>query len=82
MSVAIETRALTKRFGGLVALDAVDLKAAAGETLGIIGVNGAGKTTLMNCICGLYRPDSGDVFKNSRATDNSCSDGARPSVNR
>ena len=37
-------------------------RAAAGETLGIIGVNGAGKTTLMNCICGLYRPDGGDVF--------------------
>ena len=50
MNVAIETRALAKRFGGLVALDGVDLKVAAGETLGIIGVNGAGKTTLMNCI--------------------------------
>jgi branched-chain amino acid transport system ATP-binding protein len=62
MSVAIETRALAKRFGGLVALDGVDLKVEAGETLGIIGVNGAGKTTLMNCICGLYQPDAGDVF--------------------
>ena len=62
MSVAIETKGLTKRFGGLVALDGVNLKAASGETLGIIGVNGAGKTTLMNCICGLYRPDGGDVF--------------------
>lgn len=62
MRIAIETRGLTKRFGGLVALDGVDLQAAAGETLGIIGVNGAGKTTLMNCICGLYRPDGGDVF--------------------
>ncbi|MGH8733311.1 MAG: ATP-binding cassette domain-containing protein, partial [Burkholderiales bacterium] len=62
MTVAIETRSLTKRFGGLVAVDKVDLRADAGETLGIIGVNGAGKTTLMNCICGLYRPDDGDVF--------------------
>jgi len=62
MSAAIETRGLTKRFGGLVALDSVGLQAASGETLGIIGVNGAGKTTLMNCICGLYRPDGGDVF--------------------
>ena len=58
MTVAIETRGLTKRFGGLVAVDKVDLRADAGETLGIIGV----KTTLMNCICGLYRPDDGDVF--------------------
>ena len=62
MTVAIETQGLTKRFGGLVALDGVDLRADSGETLGIIGVNGAGKTTLMNCICGLYRPDGGDVF--------------------
>ena len=62
MTAAIETRGLTKRFGGLVAVDKVDLRADAGETLGIIGVNGAGKTTLMNCICGLYRPDGGDVF--------------------
>jgi branched-chain amino acid transport system ATP-binding protein len=62
MTAAIETRQLSKRFGGLVALDGVDLQAASGETLGIIGVNGAGKTTLMNCICGLYRPDGGDVF--------------------
>ena len=42
MTAAIETRGLTKRFGGLVAVDKVDLKADAGETLGIIGVNGAG----------------------------------------
>ncbi len=61
MSIAIETRGLTMRFGGLVALDGVDLEAASGETLGIIGVNGAGKTTLMNCICGLYRPDAGSI---------------------
>jgi branched-chain amino acid transport system ATP-binding protein len=61
MNVAIETRALAKRFGGLVALDGVDLKVAAGETLGIIGVNGAGKTTLMNCLCGIYRPDAGSI---------------------
>jgi branched-chain amino acid transport system ATP-binding protein len=58
----LETRGLVKRFGGLVALDGVDLAARPGEVLGIIGVNGAGKTTLMNCICGLYRIDDGDVF--------------------
>jgi branched-chain amino acid transport system ATP-binding protein len=62
MTAAIETRDLVKRFGGLTALDGVALAAEAGEVLGIIGVNGAGKTTLMNCICGIYRPDDGDVF--------------------
>jgi branched-chain amino acid transport system ATP-binding protein len=62
MTAAIETRDLVKRFGGLTALDGVALAAGAGEVLGIIGVNGAGKTTLMNCICGIYRPDDGDVF--------------------
>ena len=61
MTAVIATRGLVKRFGGLTALDGVELAADHGEVLGIIGVNGAGKTTLMNCICGLYRPDSGDV---------------------
>jgi len=62
MTPALETRGLTKRFGGLTALDGVSLTARSGEVLGIIGVNGAGKSTLMNCICGLYRIDDGDVF--------------------
>lgn len=61
MSGAIEVTGLRKRFGGLTALDGVDLAAAPGEILGIIGVNGAGKTTLMNCICGIYRADEGRV---------------------
>ena len=61
MTPVIEVRELMKRFGGLVALDGVELAATAGEVLGIIGVNGAGKTTLMNCICGLYRPDTGRI---------------------
>jgi branched-chain amino acid transport system ATP-binding protein len=62
VSVVLETRGLVKRFGGLVAIDGVDLSAARGEVLGIIGVNGAGKTTLMNCLCGIYRPDAGDIL--------------------
>jgi branched-chain amino acid transport system ATP-binding protein len=61
MNAVIEVRELAKRFGGLVALDGVELAATGGEVLGIIGVNGAGKTTLMNCICGLYRPDAGKI---------------------
>jgi len=61
MSAAIGVHGLTKHFGGLVALDGIELEARAAEVLGIIGVNGAGKTTLMNCICGIYRADGGRV---------------------
>jgi branched-chain amino acid transport system ATP-binding protein len=61
VTAAIEVQGLRKRFGGLTALDGVDLEARTGEVLGIIGVNGAGKTTLMNCICGIYRADSGRI---------------------
>jgi branched-chain amino acid transport system ATP-binding protein len=48
-------------FGGLRALDNVCASFAAGEIVGIIGPNGAGKTTLLNVICGLNRPDAGDI---------------------
>lgn len=61
MNAALEARDVIKRFGGLVALDGVQFAAAEGEVLGIIGVNGAGKTTLMNCLCGLYQPDEGEI---------------------
>ena len=60
-TAAIEVHGLYKHFGGLAALDGIDLEARAAEVLGIIGVNGAGKTTLMNCICGIYRADKGSV---------------------
>ncbi|MBE0627384.1 MAG: ABC transporter ATP-binding protein [Burkholderiales bacterium] len=60
-AAAIGVHGLHKRFGGLVALDGIELEARAAEVLGIIGVNGAGKTTLMNCICGIYRADRGSV---------------------
>lgn len=60
-TTAIGVHGLHKHFGGLVALDGIELEARAAEVLGIIGVNGAGKTTLMNCICGIYRADAGRV---------------------
>jgi branched-chain amino acid transport system ATP-binding protein len=68
MTVPIDVRRISKRFGGLTALDEVSLSAEAGKVLGIIGVNGAGKTTLMNCICGIYVPDGGQVFIDGHET--------------
>lgn len=53
---------VTKRFGGLTAVNAVSFAVEAGEILGIIGPNGAGKTTLFSLISGFQRPTSGDVL--------------------
>lgn len=53
---------ITKRFGGVTAIDNVDLKIEKGELVGLIGPNGAGKTTFLNLINGLYRPDAGRIF--------------------
>ena len=61
MSVLLEIAHLTKRFGGVVALDDVSLSVERGQTIGVIGPNGAGKTTLFNCITGLLHPDRGDI---------------------
>jgi branched-chain amino acid transport system ATP-binding protein len=52
---------VTRRFGGVVALDAVTFEVHPSEIVGLIGPNGAGKTTVFNVITRLYRPDSGDV---------------------
>jgi len=57
----LEVTAVSKRFGGFVALAGIDLSVRRGERLGIIGPNGSGKTTLMNCICGSLRSDGGSI---------------------
>lgn len=59
---ALRVEGLTKRFGGLVALDRVTLHVNEGEVVGLIGPNGSGKTTLFNCVLGFYTPDEGRVY--------------------
>lgn len=57
----LKLEAVSKRFGGLAALDGVDMTVEKGQIVGLIGPNGAGKTTLINCISGLDHPTSGDI---------------------
>jgi branched-chain amino acid transport system ATP-binding protein len=61
MQPLLRTRRLTKRFGGIVATDALDFEVAAGEVHAVIGPNGAGKTTLLNQLIGELAPDAGAV---------------------
>src|SRR3954454_13931270 len=61
----IECRGVSVRFGGLAALDGVDLEVREGEIVGLIGPNGAGKTTLMECISGFRRVTEGTITHRS-----------------
>jgi branched-chain amino acid transport system ATP-binding protein len=60
--MALGIRDLTLRFGGLMALNGISLKADDGELVAIVGPNGAGKTALLNCINGVYRPSVGRII--------------------
>jgi branched-chain amino acid transport system ATP-binding protein len=62
--ILLEVKDLTKKFGGLTALDGLSFHLEKGEILGIIGPNGAGKTTLFNVVTGFYRPDEGVIIFN------------------
>jgi len=61
MSVLLEVRGVSKRFGAVQAIERLDFEVKQGEILGIIGPNGAGKTTAINLISGVIRPDSGRI---------------------
>jgi branched-chain amino acid transport system ATP-binding protein len=61
MSALLHVDNISKRFGGFVALDGIELEVQPGERLGLIGPNGSGKSTLVNCICGTLRNETGNV---------------------
>jgi branched-chain amino acid transport system ATP-binding protein len=62
MKPLLETRELSKTFGGLKALQNIDLRVGPNRIVSVIGPNGAGKTTFFNCLSGIYRPDGGGIW--------------------
>ncbi len=62
MSAILVTKQMTKRFGGLTAVNRLDLVVPERTIASVIGPNGAGKTTLFNCITGFYEPEEGDIL--------------------
>ncbi|MCW8384133.1 ATP-binding cassette domain-containing protein [Streptomyces justiciae] len=65
----LQVRGLTKRFGGVTALEGVDLSVASGEAVAVIGPNGAGKSTLLKLISGVHRPTEGEVWLGEQRLD-------------
>jgi ABC-type branched-subunit amino acid transport system ATPase component len=65
----LEIRGLTKRFGGVTAVDRCSLALSPGKIYGLIGPNGSGKTTLFNCITGLLRRDGGEIYFKAERID-------------
>ena len=61
----LQARKVTKRFGGLTALDELDIEIRERSIHSIIGPNGAGKTTLFNCATGFYQPEAGEIYLNT-----------------
>jgi branched-chain amino acid transport system ATP-binding protein len=62
----LEVKNLTLRFGGITAVNRVNLEVHTGELVAVIGPNGAGKTSLLNCITGYYRPQEGQILYNGK----------------
>lgn len=60
----LQVREMSKDFGGLRAVDSLNIEIEKGEILGLIGPNGAGKSTAFNCIAGVFPPSSGEIFLN------------------
>jgi ABC-type branched-subunit amino acid transport system ATPase component len=66
MTTILRTESLTKRFGGILAVDACSISVDKGSITGLIGPNGSGKTTLFNLITNVYKQDAGEVFLNEK----------------
>lgn len=67
MTTVLELKGITKQFPGVLANDHVDFDLKKGEIHALLGENGAGKTTLMNILYGLYKPDSGELYRDGKA---------------
>jgi branched-chain amino acid transport system ATP-binding protein len=66
----LDIRGLTLKFGGITALNKIDLSVRTGELVAMIGPNGAGKTSLLNCITGYYKAQEGQIFFNGEEISN------------
>ncbi|HEY3363656.1 MAG TPA: ABC transporter ATP-binding protein [Symbiobacteriaceae bacterium] len=67
--VILQAKGVTKRFGGLTAVNNVSFEVTQGEIFGLIGPNGAGKTTLFSCLVGAYPPTSGEIYFKGKRID-------------
>ena len=78
MAPALQVQSLTMDFGGLRALDSLDVEVQKGQIVALIGPNGAGKTTLFNCITGIYTPTTGEMLLTSPKEVSSRINGLKP----
>jgi branched-chain amino acid transport system ATP-binding protein len=80
MEPILNVKNLTMKFGGLTALDSIDLSIKQGEIAALIGPNGAGKTTFFNCITGIYEPTEGDVHITPPGKPTDSLNGLKPNI--
>jgi ABC-type sugar transport system ATPase subunit len=66
METLLRVENLTKRFGGLIAVNDVSMDVNIGEVVGLVGDNGAGKSTLIKMVAGVYQPDGGEIYFNNQ----------------
>lgn len=69
MSAVLEAKGLSKRYGPIIAADALDFRIARGEVVALVGDNGAGKSTLVKMLSGVIRPDEGEILHNGVRVD-------------
>ncbi len=80
MRTVLDVTSVAMNFGGLRALNDVDLQVAAGEIVALIGPNGAGKTTFFNCITSIYTPTEGEVWFTPKSGDRTRINGMKPNL--